>query len=173
MSISPATDIVLDVARAADPARYKRAVARLDATAGAGFADSLAAEEIAPARPAQEAAATGAPLDILPPRTADDAVPAQAPGATADVRKPAPQADDTKADKAAATYRQFEAMALANMLEAAMPSDETFFGKGVAGDTWKSMLIDQIAGEMAKHGGIGIAEQLARSDVAGRSKTTL
>ncbi len=54
-------------------------------------------------------------------------------------------------------------MALANMLQAAMPSDETFFGKGVAGETWKSMLIDQIATEMSKHGGVGIARQLARS----------
>ncbi len=144
MSINPATDIVLDVARAADPARYKRAVARLDAAAGAGFTESLAAEAVAPARAAAE------------PATAQD------------IRRPVPKAGSTATDKAAATYSQFEAMALANMLEAAMPSDETFFGKGVAGDTWKSMLIDQIAGEMAKHGGVGIADQLARAE-AGRS----
>ena len=135
MSINPATDIVLDVARAADPARYKRAVAKLDAAAAAGFADSLSAEETAPARAAIRPAETVA----VPKPTHDPAA------------------------KAKATYRQFEAMALANMLEAAMPSDSNFFGKGVAGDTWKSMLIDQIAEQMAKHGGIGIAEQLTRS----------
>ena len=89
-----------------------------------------------------------------------------------DVRKPVPKASDAATDKAAATYRQFEAMALANMLESAMPSDNTFFGKGVAGDTWKSMLVDQIANEMAKHGGVGIAEQLSRSQ-AGRSAAHL
>ena len=145
MSISPATDIVLDVARAADPTRYKRAVARLDETARAGFADSLAAEESAPPRSPQ------APPGSLPQQAVHQPV-ARASGAETD-----------KTDKTASTYRQFEAMALANMLESAMPSDEGFFGKGVAGDTWKSMLIDQIANEMAKHGGVGIARQLARS----------
>lgn len=151
MSINPATDIVLDVARAADPARYRRAVARLDATAGAGFAESLAAEDTAPARSSS------------PPT---ETVVQQA------VQKPAPKADTAAADKAAATYRQFEAMALANMLEAAMPGDDSFFGKGVAGSTWKSMMIDQIASELAKHGGVGIADQLARSEAGYRSRTT-
>ncbi len=184
MSINPATDIVLDVARAADPARYKRAVARLDATAGAGFADSLAAEATPPARPPQRTAAVGAPLNILPAvaRTAHDAVPAPTQTATAGtaapqhVRRPAPKASDAATDRTAATYRQFEAMALANMLQAAMPGDDdSFFGKGVAGSTWKTMLVDQIATELAKHGGIGIADQLARSET-GRSapaKTTV
>ena len=43
MSISPPTDIVLDVARAADPTRYTQAAARLNRTAPAGddFADFL------------------------------------------------------------------------------------------------------------------------------------
>ncbi len=152
MSISPATDIVLDVARAADPARYKRAVAKLDATAATAFTEQLAAEETAPVRaPAAESE----------------------PIAQSANRTPVPMPSDPATDKIATTYRQFEAMALANMLEAAMPSDEGFFGKGVAGDTWKSMLIDQIASEMAKQGGVGIAEQLARSDVAGRSEAIL
>jgi peptidoglycan hydrolase FlgJ len=152
MSISPTTDIVLDVARAADPARYKRAAAKLDATAASAFTEQLAAEEATPIR-AQA--------------TESSAI------ARSTSRAPVSKPNDAATDKTAATYRQFEAMALANMLEAAMPSDENFFGKGVAGDTWKSMLIDQIANEMAKQGGVGIAEQLARSDVAGRSKTIL
>jgi Rod binding domain-containing protein len=150
MSINPATDIVLDVARAADPARYQRAVARLDPTAAAGFADSLAAEQVAPIT---------ASTDAVVRET---------------VHKPLPKAADAAPDAAAATYRQFEAMALANMLEAAMPGDDDgFFGKGVAGSTWKSMMIDQIATEMAGHGGVGIAEQLARAEAGGRSKATL
>ena len=150
MSINPATDIVLDVARAADPTRYKRAVAKLDATAPAGFAEQLAAEASKPA---------GSP-----------AAPAET--VAQQVRKPGPKPSDAAPDKAAAAYRQFEAMALANMLEAAMPNDGSFFGKGVAGSTWKSMLLDQIASELAKHGGVGIAEQLARSEAGQRAKTT-
>ena len=145
MSISPATDIVLDVARAADPARYKRAAAKLDAADGTGFADSLAAEGTAPA----------APTPALPPPQHAPVI-AQHNGGAA-------------TGKAADTYRRFEAMALANMLESAMPSSENFFGKGVAGDTWKSMLIDQIATQMAKRGGVGIADELARAEAGRRT----
>jgi Rod binding domain-containing protein len=54
-------------------------------------------------------------------------------------------------------------MALASMIEAAMPDDgSVIFGKGTAGSVWKSMLAQQIAEQMAKAGGIGIAAQLAR-----------
>jgi hypothetical protein len=67
MSINPATDIVLDVARAADPARYKRAVAKLDATAGAGFTDSLAAEETAPTRAPEPAVKTAVQQEVRRP----------------------------------------------------------------------------------------------------------
>ena len=145
MSINPATDIVLDVARAADPARYRRAAARLDATDGTGFADSLAAESTAPV----------APASALPPAQHAPVVARHDGGAGT--------------GRAAETYRQFEAMALANMLESAMPSSENFFGKGVAGDTWKSMLIDQIATQMAKRGGVGIADELARAEAGRRT----
>ena len=152
MSINPATDIVLDVARAADPARYKRAVARLDAAAGADFADQLAAEAAAPA------SAPAKPAETV---------------ARQPVSKPMSTARPAAADKAAAAYRQFEAMALANMLEAAMPGDnDGFFGKGVAGSTWKSMMFDQIATQLAKHGGVGIADELARAEAGHRAKTT-
>nr|WP_280819655.1 rod-binding protein [Tianweitania sediminis] len=42
-----------------------------------------------------------------------------------------------------------------------MPNDsETVYGGGMAGDIWKSMLAEQIAGVMAKRGGIGIADRL-------------
>jgi flagellar protein FlgJ len=146
MSINPATDIVLDVARAADPARYRRAAAKLDATDGSGFADTLAA--------AEASVPAGPPVTVPPPQHAP--VVARHEGGAGTGR-------------AADTYRQFEAMALANMLESAMPSSENFFGKGVAGDTWKSMLIDQIATQMAKRGGVGIADELARTEAGRRT----
>ena len=45
-----------------------------------------------------------------------------------------------------------------------MPDDATaYFGSGTAGSVWKSMLAQQIAEQMAKHGGIGIANELAAS----------
>ena len=42
-----------------------------------------------------------------------------------------------------------------------MPKQSSaLFGTGTAGDVWKSMLAEQIAAEMARAGGIGIAEHL-------------
>ena len=148
MSISPPTDIVLDVARAADPTRYRQAVAKLDpAAAGTESAFSRALS-------AQASTSTGQTVPV------------------GQARSPAPtdagpsSAAEAKARNTAETYRQFEAMALSNLIEASMPSDSSFFGKGVAGDTWKSMLVQQMADQMAKHGGIGIATQMTRSALA-------
>jgi Rod binding domain-containing protein len=134
MSISPPSDIVLDVARAADPARYTQAAAKLGAPGAAeAFSEALDAAGSA------DAATIGNKVAVPRPKT------------------------DATADKAAETYRQFEAMALSNMLESSMTGDnDAFFGEGVAGSTWKSLLVEQIAKEMAKTGGIGIATQLAR-----------
>ena len=138
MSISPPSDIVLDVARAADPARYREAVARLGTTKPTEpFSDTLtdvALREPAPPKPAaREAAATKT-------------------------------TDDPKARKTAETYRAFEAMTLATMLQSAMTSStSSFFGEGLAGDTWKSLMVEKIAEQMAKAGGVGIADTLARS----------
>jgi peptidoglycan hydrolase FlgJ len=127
----------MDVARAAEPARRQQAVARLgetDLSAAFPSALALAAAETTPAKPGAAAAPAGL------------------------------AAKDRDAARSAETYRHFEAMALANMLESSMTtSSASFFGKGVAGDTWKSFLVDQIAEQMAKAGGIGIAAQLAKS----------
>lgn len=140
MSISPPTDIVLDVVRAVDPERYSQAVARLDRLSSAAqtsFNDVLRAEAAEP----KPTASARAPADVSTP-IGDNGPPTQ---------------------DAAAVYQQFEAMALANLFEESMPDDASgFFGDGVAGSTWKSMLIEQIATQMAKAGGIGIASELAR-----------
>lgn len=136
MAINPPTDIVLDVARAADPVQYRQAVARLgNARAGEAFGTMLAS-----------AGAGTRPVDGSAPK----------PGAAA--------AGDTEAARRAETYRRFEAMALTSMLESTMTGDAaSYFGKGIAGDTWKSLLVEQIADQISKSGGIGIAVQLARS----------
>ncbi len=142
MSISPPSDIVLDVARAAEPARYRQAAARLESGAATGEAfDTVLTAQSGLTQPPGTA--------VAPPRdlpTRSEASPA----------KPADDADEV--------YRGFEAMALATLIEAAMAGEGSdYFGKGVAGETWKSLLVEQIADQMAKNGGIGIATQLARS----------
>ncbi len=135
MSINPPLDIVLDVVKAADPARYKAAVERLtriSTAAGAGFDSLIPATAATPAAPDD-------------PTTMATATPGK-----------------TQPSDAARAYRGFEAMTLATFIESAMPDDSAaVFGSGTAGNVWKSMLAEQIANQMAKAGGIGLADQLA------------
>ncbi len=147
MSISPPSDIVMDVARAAEPTRYRQAVSRLGAAAPAEpFGEVLASEKADSPR-----------ASTRPPPMKTESVPA----ATIAQAKAAEGTPDQQRTRE--TYRRFEAMALANMLESSMTtSTSSFFGGGIAGDTWKSLLVEQIADQMAKAGGIGIAAQLAR-----------
>lgn len=140
MSISPPSDIVLDVARAADPARYSQAAAKLTNTAPVDDAF----EEFLRDAPAAADAATSA-ATAAPPKLA----------ATGATKIPS---------KAAEAYQSFEAMTLATMIESSLPSDANdVFGAGTAGSVWKSMLAEQLGTQMAKAGGIGIAAQLAKS----------
>ncbi|NDW04868.1 rod-binding protein [Jiella pacifica] len=58
---------------------------------------------------------------------------------------------------------QFEGFVLRSFVESMLPSGESeFFGKGTAGDIWRSMLAEEIGNEMAKGGGIGIADTIAK-----------
>jgi Rod binding domain-containing protein len=134
MSISPPSDIVLDVARAADPTRYQVAADRLAKMSSA----------------APPAESFGEILDS----PSSQARPVASPHPSA----PVPKASDT----ASRAYQGFEAMTLQTFIEAAMPGDDSpVFGSGTAGSVWKSMLSEQIANQMAKSGGIGIAKELA------------
>lgn len=57
---------------------------------------------------------------------------------------------------------QFEGFVLRSFVESMLPSgDSEFFGKGTAGDIWRSMLAEHIGNEIAKGGGIGIADMIA------------
>lgn len=62
----------------------------------------------------------------------------------------------------APAYRKFEAFVLQTFIEAMLPHDSAVnFGKGVAGDVWRSMLAEQLGSAVAKSGGVGIARFLA------------
>jgi flagellar protein FlgJ len=141
MSISPPSDIILDVARAADPVREQQALARLHRIA-TGDGETF------------EAAMT-ASAPVSKPRT-EETLPAE-------TQSPAPR-ERPELSPAEKTFRGFEAMALASMIESAMPKEgDSIFGSGTAGSVWKSMLAEQIGEQMAEAGGIGIARQLASS----------
>jgi hypothetical protein len=59
-------------------------------------------------------------------------------------------------------HKDFESIVLKNMFETMLPDGaENVFGKGIAGETWKSMMAEQLAAEVVRSGGLGIAARLA------------
>lgn len=120
MAVSLPTDIIMDVARAADPEKVQAARDRLSAFASQG--------------PASANFAAG--LD-------------------------APQSAAGRAADPAGPFQQFEAFVLQSFIENMLPDEnESVYGNGLAGDMWKSMMAEQLAGQMAKAGGIGIADRI-------------
>jgi Rod binding domain-containing protein len=86
--------------------------------------------------------------------------------ANAESFSPAPQASPPRALPAASApardpLMQFEAVVLQTFLETMLPPEaENIYGRGLAGEMWKSLLAGQMAESMAARGGIGIAERL-------------
>lgn len=121
MAISPPSDIVLDVARAAAPADVEAARAAL--TRRAGGASATFEVRDTPALSRNEPGGTEA-------------------------------SDATK-------FKRFEAMVLQTFIQNMLPKDaEGVYGKGLAGDMWKSQMAEHIADVMAERGGIGIARSM-------------
>lgn len=143
MAISPPSDIVLDVARAADPTKYRMALEGLQRIGAAAEPDAFA--------------------DVLNDPAFDVAA-ASAPVGTPDLRGrlgdglPAELAVRTSTD----TYRRFESFVLQSFIQSLLPKDaEHVFGQGFAGGVWSSMLAEQLARQLAAAGGIGIASAVA------------
>ena len=128
MAISPPSDIVMDVARAAEPADVEAARAALLRRAGG-----------APGAFSVDPSATVDAGSVLSRATADKA----------------------EAANPAKKFQRFEAMVLTTFIQNMMPKDtEGVYGKGLAGDMWKSQLAEKVADVMAAHGGIGIARSM-------------
>lgn len=139
MSVQPPSDIVLDVARAADPARYQAAVTKLTQAAPGTFADALGA-----------ASASGAGVPAAPQANIDSVLTRFRTAAT--LPPPRPKGSPPQ---------EFEAFVLQTFIESMLPQNATaVFGKGNAGSIWKSMMAEQIGAQIAKAGGIGIARML-------------
>lgn len=131
MAINPPTDIIQDVINAADPAQVEIAQAKLKA----GMA-------VAEARKLNNADA-GFDSNVV-----RDHIRTTAGRNVKDKDIPEP-------------YRKFEAMVLQNFIKTMLPDSEEVYGKGSAGEIWKSMMAEQMGNEISKGRGIGIAEQLA------------
>lgn len=154
MANSP-PDIVLGVALAADPQKYRAAVERLrrmsaDAAAGANFDPTAFSTSVESARPDTE---NPAPVST-PPRIAN--------------------LSPRQAGKAGQAFGQLEAFVLQSFIQAMLPKDaQHVFGKGTAGEIWKSMLAEKLGNEIAKSGQIGIAQRLASASAAAASRAAI
>lgn len=141
VAITPPSDIVLDVARAADPEKYRMAAERL-----ARLRATVPSTEtfMPPADQARVAASTDAANTAATPTRPLDA------GASAQTRR--------RLDP----YGQFEAFVLQSFVQSMLPKNATtVFGKGSAGEFWRSMLAEKMGDELARSGQVGIARRLA------------
>lgn len=187
MGISPPTDLVFDVMQAADAARARQVMSKLQSLAPApdgafrteldtvAEAKATARTEKLAARGDKDAAAAAAAL--IPPGVAFSGAsltglknahalgPHHAGGGTG----AAPMAGTPNAaTPGAASLQKFEAMVLSQFLDTMMPakgatSKSSMFGSGTAGDTWKSLLTQKVGEEAARAGGIGLAARLGTS----------
>jgi flagellar protein FlgJ len=143
LSIQPPSDIVLDVANAADPAKALAATERLARLGGVsvpvqpGAFESVlgaTAQSTSEATLRTQLAKSGEPTDV--------------------VNKPI--------DPRAKAYKGLEALVLQNLVETMLPKDAgSFFGKEAGGDQWRSMLAQKIGEQMSKRMDLGIASKAA------------
>jgi Rod binding domain-containing protein len=133
MAISPPTDIVLDVLNNADPSALEVAQTRLKA--GQAVAE------------AQRLASTDASFDAKL-RTVDNAHAIKH------------RLDGVEKKDVPESYRKFEAMVLGNFIKTMLPDSDEVYGKGASGEIWKGMMAEEIGKEIAREGGIGIADKL-------------
>jgi peptidoglycan hydrolase FlgJ len=141
MAFNPRTDVILEVASAADPSRASLAAQRLSAIAGSN------------ATPADFAANLDRAAGVA------NATPTPLPNA-ADARSRLVEASSGP-DKLGKARTQFEAMMLNSFVSEMLPKDTgEVFGQGMAGDMWRSMLADQVSTQIAKSGKLGLARRL-------------
>jgi len=88
--------------------------------------------------------------------------------AEAKVEAGAPAAGTTATSE---TFRRFEAMVLQTFIQNMLPKDgAAVYGKGMAGDMWKSLLAEKVATVVAERGGIGIADRMLSGRYAAEAK---
>ena len=142
MSIAPPSDIIMDVAQAADPTRREAAVAKLAAQA--------AAQGGSP--PVDFATALGTATPSLGVKT------------DASLRL-SPLAGAGHSQSLAAhgsPYQKFESILLKNFVESIMPKDTELFGDAASADMCRSMFAEKTADQLAKSGRFGIATSIER-----------
>lgn len=146
MAINPPSDLVLGVTLAADPQKQRAAVERLQRMG----ADSAA-------QPASWRASVDTAQDGATAR------PAGVPMSRATVTSPRhPRATDA--------FAQLEAFVLQRFVQSMLPKNAArVYGKGTAGEIWKSMLAEKLGAEIANSGQVGIGRRLQAAMAANRT----
>jgi hypothetical protein len=148
LAISPPSDIVLDVLRAADPLQTRAAAERLNSLAVAGTSEvSETFEDV---------------FETVQAGTAE-LLPFDAAGALTQLRNQEILTTARPLDPGgkAEPYVRFEAFVLQSFIESMLPKSEAVFGPGNTGAIWKTLLAEKLAEQFARSGGIGIADSLA------------
>ena len=147
MAISPPSDLVLDVAKAADPEKLKVAAAKLQSIATHSGGNTPVG---APGFGATYDGLSGSPSGY------------GYGSSVADAR--VGMHNRTEIVGHLTPNQKFEALVLQQFIETMMPDDaEEVFGQGTAGSIWKSMMAEQIGRQVVRSGGVGIADMLTRS----------
>jgi peptidoglycan hydrolase FlgJ len=143
VSIKPPSDILLDVARAADPAKSTAAVERLTRLGADGGADDVQFRDVlgkvnAPRSPSLPAIAELRFANMQPEKAKETA--------------------QTKA------YQGFTALLLENLVDNMMPDDDDgFFGSEAGAGEWRSMLAQELGTSLSKSVDLGIGSKHVKS----------
>ncbi|RYC32363.1 flagellar biosynthesis protein FlgJ [Lichenibacterium minor] len=140
MSIAPPSDIILDVAQAADPRRLQAATTKLNtmATSSGGQAVDFHALLASAAAPKPAAAASPGPTTLFQGHA----------GTAASTLSP---------------YQKFEAVLLQTFVQEILPKDDKLFGDAASADAYRGMMAEQLANQLARSGRIGIARMIEKA----------
>lgn len=142
-----ASDVVLGVALAADRSKYQAAVERLQRLASSS-----------------EWAATQQPRAA---EVVSESGSAAAGDAFASI--PSPHVPAKSSRRLPSAFGQLEAFLLQTFIQAMLPKNAPqTFGKSTAGETWKSMLAEKLANEVARSGQVGLAKRLEPGSLINR-----
>ena len=142
MSIAPPSDIILDVAQAADPQRLQAATSKL-AKLASGSAT--------------------VPDDFATLLTQAGGLPPSTPAAPVLRDSTLATTSATVVTAPASPYRKFEAVLLQSFVQEMLPKDEQLFGDAASADISRSMMAEQLANQLAKSDKIGIARMIEKA----------
>ncbi len=145
MAINPGTDLLSDALAAADPQRAKAAEERLARLA------------------AQDSTEPEAALQQFEEVMASSSLRAPGPSAAA-------LYGTGHSAKKGDPYEQFEVTVLKSLFELMLPAKANHvYGSGFAGEVWRSMLAESLAGVAGQAGAVGIARSLEARKQNGKS----